>query len=55
MPVVNYAEQYSRALSQNFPYVLNFGKLYQTPNNSLYKIIDSKTIKIPSFLYALQE
>ena len=48
MPVVNYAEQYSRALSQNFPYVLNFGKLYQTPNNSLYKIIDSKTIKIPS-------
>lgn len=48
MPVVNYAEQYSRALSQNFPYVLNFGKLFNTPNNSLYKVIDAKTIKIPS-------
>ena len=33
MPVVNYAEQYSRALAQNFPYVLNFGKLFNTPNN----------------------
>lgn len=48
MPVVNYAEQYSRALSQNFPYVLNFGKLFNTSNNSLYKVIDAKTIKIPS-------
>ena len=47
MAVVNYAEQYSRALAQNFPYVLNFGKLYQTPNNSIYKVIDAKTIKIP--------
>lgn len=47
MPVVNYAEQYSRALAQNFPYVLNFGKLYQTPNNSIYKVVDAKTIKIP--------
>ena len=47
MPAVNYAEQYSRALSQEFPYVLNFGKLYTTPNNSTYKVVDSKTIKIP--------
>lgn len=47
MGVVNYAEQYSRALAQNFPYVLNFGKLFQTPNNSIYKVIDAKTIKIP--------
>ena len=47
MAVVNYAEQYSRALAQNFPYVLNFGKLFQTPNNSIYKVIDAKTIKIP--------
>ena len=30
MAVVNYAEQYSRALAQNFPYVLNFGKLFNT-------------------------
>ena len=47
MAVVNYAEQYSRALAQNFPYVLNFGKLFNTPNNSIYKVIDAKTIKIP--------
>lgn len=47
MPAVNYAEQYSKALSQNFPYVLNFGKLYTTPNNSTYKVVDAKTIKIP--------
>ena len=25
---LNYATEYSRALSQAFPYVLNFGKLY---------------------------
>ncbi len=48
MAVVNYAEQYARALAQNFPYVLNFGKLFNTPNNSIYKVIDSKTIKIPT-------
>ncbi|MCI8346621.1 MAG: capsid protein [Bacilli bacterium] len=47
MATVNYAEQYSRALSQEFPYVLNFGKLYTTPNNKTYKVVDSKTIKIP--------
>ena len=47
MAVVNYAEQYSRALAQAFPYTLNFGKLYQTPNNSIYKVVDAKTIKIP--------
>ncbi len=47
MATVNYAESYSRALSQEFPYVLNFGKLYTTPNNSTYKVVDSKTIKIP--------
>ena len=48
MAVVNYAEQYARALAQNFPYVLNFGKLFNTPNNSIYKVIDAKTIKIPT-------
>lgn len=48
MSVINYAEQYSKALSQSFPYVLNFGKLFNTPNNTLYKVVDSKTIKIPS-------
>lgn len=50
MSIINYAEQYSRALAQNFPYVLNFGKLYTTPNNSIYKVVDSKTIKIPTIV-----
>lgn len=45
---LNYAEQYSRALAQAFPYSLYFGALYATPNNNRYKIIDAKTIKIPS-------
>ena len=48
MAAVNYAEQYSRELSQAFPYVLYFGRLYQTPNNQKYKVIDAKTIKIPT-------
>ena len=46
--VVNYAESYSRALSQAFPYVLNFGALYNTPNNNRYKWVNSRTIEIPS-------
>ena len=45
---VNYATEYSRALSQAFPYVLNFGALYSTPNNNRYRWVNSKTIEIPS-------
>ena len=45
---LNYATQYSRALSQAFPYVLNFGALYNTPNNNRYRWLNSKTIEIPS-------
>lgn len=48
MPALNYAKQYERALSQNFPYVLNYGKLYSTPNNGRYRWINAKTIEIPS-------
>lgn len=44
---LNYAEQYSRALAQKFPFVLNFGALYATPNNGRYRVVDAKTIKIP--------
>lgn len=47
MPAINYAEQYGTALAQAFPNVLHFGALYSTPNNSIYKIVDAKTIKIP--------
>ena len=45
---VNYAIQYGRELSQMFPYVLNFGALYATPNNNRYRWISAKTIEIPS-------
>lgn len=47
MAAVNYAEQYGKALAQAFPNVLHFGALYNTPNNSTYKVVDAKTIKIP--------
>lgn len=45
---LNYATEYSRALDQAFPYVLNFGALYATPNNNRYRWINAKTIEIPS-------
>jgi len=48
MAALNYATQYSNALSQRFPYVLNFGALYSTPNNGRYRWINAKTIEIPS-------
>lgn len=45
---VNYAHEYSDALAQKFPYVLNFGALYSTENNGRYRWINAKTIEIPS-------
>ena len=45
---INYAKEYSRALAQKFPYVLNFGALYNTPNNGRYRWVNGKTIEIPS-------
>lgn len=45
---LNYAKEYSRALAQMFPYQLNFGALYATPNNNRYRWINAKTIEIPS-------
>lgn len=45
---VNYATEYGRALSQAFPYQLNFGELYNTPNNGRYRWVNAKTIEIPS-------
>lgn len=45
---LNYAKEYSRALSQMFPYQLNFGALYATPNNNRYRWVNAKTIEIPS-------
>lgn len=48
MAVVNYAEAYERALAQAYPNVLNFGELYNTPNNRIYTFLNAKTIHIPS-------
>ena len=48
MAALNYAESYSRELSQAFPYVLNYGALYNTPNNNVYRWVNAKTIEIPS-------
>jgi len=48
MAALNYAKEYSRALSQAYPYVLNFGALYNTSNNNVYRWINAKTIEIPS-------
>lgn len=45
---INYAQEYSRALAQAFPYTLNFGALYNTPNNNRYRWVNAKTIQIPS-------
>lgn len=47
MPVLNYATEYQQVLDQNFPYVLNFGALYNSPSNSLFKWTNAKTIEIP--------
>lgn len=48
MATLNYAKEYSRALDQQFPYVLNFGALYATPNNGRYRWVNAKTIEIPT-------
>ena len=45
---MNYAQDYSRALANAFPYSLYFGALYATPNNGRYRWVDAKTIQIPS-------
>ena len=45
---LNYATEYMRALSQMWPYVLNFGALYSTPNNGRFRWVNAKTIEIPS-------
>lgn len=47
MAALNYATKYERALAQAYPNVLHFSELHASPNNSLYKFLDAKTIKIP--------
>lgn len=45
---INYATDYSQALAQAYPYVLNFGDLFNTENDTRYRWINGKTIEIPS-------
>lgn len=45
---VNYAEAYSRELANAYPYVLYSGALWSNENTRKYKIVDAKTIKIPT-------
>lgn len=47
MDPLNYAEQYGNSLLDFFPYVLNYGELYATPNNSRFRWETSKVIYIP--------
>lgn len=44
---INYAKTYSDALAQAFPYALNFGALYATPNTGRYRFTGGRTIEIP--------
>ena len=49
MAAINYAAQYAQELAQAYPYVLNFGALYATPNNHRYRMgDDGKTVYIPT-------
>ncbi len=48
MAALNYATQYSQSLANAFPFVLNFGALYATPNNNRFRWTGAKTIEIPS-------
>lgn len=49
MPALNYAQQYSTALNEAYPYTLYFGRLWQVnPNEQKYKPVNANTIQIPT-------
>ncbi len=48
MTTLNYAQQYSKELANAYPNVLHFGRLWSTENSSKYRIVDAKTIQIPT-------
>ncbi len=48
MAAINYATEYAGTLAQAYPYVLNFGALYNTENDSRYRWVNAKTVEIPS-------
>lgn len=45
---INYAQDYSRALANAYPNVLHFGALWSNENAKKYKVVDAKTIQIPT-------
>lgn len=45
---INYAEQYSKELASAYPYALYSGALWSAENANKYKVVDAKTIKIPT-------
>ncbi len=47
MNELNYAQVYSDALAQAFPYELCFGALYATENNGRYRFRGGKAIELP--------
>ncbi len=47
MNAINYAKVYSDTLAQAYPYALNFGALYATPNNGRFRFSGGKDIELP--------
>jgi len=48
MPALNYAQAYSQALAQAYPYVLHFAALRSAANDSRYRWTGANTIQIPT-------
>lgn len=48
MPALNYAQAYSQALAQAYPYVLHFAALRSAENDARYRWTGANTIQIPS-------
>lgn len=48
MSALNYAQAYSQALAQAYPYVLHFADLRSAENDSRYRWTGANTIQIPS-------
>lgn len=44
---LNYADSYQQTLAQAFPYALNFGALYASPNNSRFRFKGGKNVELP--------
>lgn len=48
MQNVNYAVDYAKALANIYPYLSYFGEIWASPNASLYRPVNGKTVMIPS-------